>query len=107
MTRIQNHQSTVSLRIGGMNCDHCVRAVKSALASVPGLKVDAVSLGSATVEWAAQPVIDRAIEVVRDAGFDAAVDRTTALGGSCCAEDAAAPGNDGCTGADASPCCGV
>ncbi|GMV26180.1 MAG: hypothetical protein AMXMBFR58_22110 [Phycisphaerae bacterium] len=107
MTSIQNHQSTVSIRIGGMNCDHCLRAVKAALASVPGLNVESISIGNATVEWADQPVIDRAIEVIRDAGFDAAVDRTSALGGSCCAEDANASDAAGCAAADSSPCCGA
>lgn len=41
--------STRTLHIGGMSCDHCVRAVREALGSVEGLAVDDVQIGEATV----------------------------------------------------------
>lgn len=41
----------VTMAISGMSCDGCVRAVRTALEAVPGLKVDAVAIGSATVSY--------------------------------------------------------
>lgn len=38
------------LRIEGMSCNHCVRAVEGALRGVPGVRDVAVSIGSARVE---------------------------------------------------------
>ncbi len=37
------------LKISGMSCNHCVRAVESALKSVPGLHNVRVSVGEASV----------------------------------------------------------
>ena len=37
--------------IEGMSCNHCVKAVSDALGSLPGVKIDHVSIGSATVEF--------------------------------------------------------
>lgn len=63
--------TTTTITINGMTCTHCVAAVQKALAAVPGLKVDAVTIGSATVTIdpttgslaAAEAAID-------DAGYD-------------------------------------
>jgi len=41
----------VSLAIDGMSCSHCVARVNKTLAAVPGVKVDKVDVGSATVEF--------------------------------------------------------
>lgn len=43
------------LTIGGMTCAHCVRAITAALAAVPGLVVDEVTVGRARVQLAAGP----------------------------------------------------
>jgi copper chaperone len=38
-----------TLKIEGMTCHHCVHAVSSRLAKMPGVKVDEVKIGSATI----------------------------------------------------------
>ncbi len=61
----------LTLEIGGMSCGHCVGAVKKALSSVPGVKVDDVQIGRATVEYDPTKVNDNAIrEAVDDAGYE-------------------------------------
>lgn len=42
--------TTLSLRISGMHCDHCVRAVDAALTQLPGVLKRDVRVGSADVE---------------------------------------------------------
>jgi copper chaperone len=37
------------LKIEGMSCDHCVRAVKQALENTPGVEVRTVTIGSAEI----------------------------------------------------------
>lgn len=39
----------ITLEIEGMTCDHCVRAVRGRLEKTPGVVVEAVAVGSATV----------------------------------------------------------
>jgi copper chaperone len=41
----------LTLTIEGMTCEHCVRAVKGRLENTPGVKVDAVDVGTATIEY--------------------------------------------------------
>ena len=40
---------TETLRIEGMSCQHCVRAVRSALEGVPGVTIEDVQVGTARV----------------------------------------------------------
>jgi len=40
---------TETLRINGMSCQHCVRAVRGALEGVPGVTVEDVQVGTARV----------------------------------------------------------
>jgi copper chaperone len=40
---------TVKIGISGMSCGHCVTAVQKALAAVPGVTVEGVQIGSATI----------------------------------------------------------
>ena len=57
--------------IGGMHCDHCVKAVNDALKAVPGITSVTVSLEDnvATVSGAA--LDDAAIKAaIEDTGFD-------------------------------------
>jgi len=62
-----------TLHIEGMSCQHCARAVKSALESVPGVASARVDLerGLATVE--AGPAVDEAalVAAVADEGYEA------------------------------------
>jgi copper chaperone CopZ len=41
----------LTLAIDGMSCAHCVARVKQTLASTPGVHVDDVSIGAATVTF--------------------------------------------------------
>ena len=62
---------TLTLEIGGMSCGHCVAAVRKALEKVPGVKVDDVQIGRATVEYDPTKVQDTALrEAVDDAGYE-------------------------------------
>lgn len=67
---------TVTIQISGMSCGHCVATVQKALAAVPGVVVQAVQIGSATV------VIDPAIgslsaaeSAIDAAGYDVVTGR--------------------------------
>ena len=42
---------TDTLHLSGMTCPHCVRAVRSALESVPGVTVEDVDIGTARVQY--------------------------------------------------------
>jgi copper chaperone CopZ len=57
--------------ISGMSCGSCVNAVRKALDSVPGVHVDAVTVGSATVSYDASEATAAAIDkAIRDAGYE-------------------------------------
>ena len=62
----------IKLKITGMTCQHCVKAVSEALAGVSGVdKVIEVNLerGEATVEG--HPDIERLVAAVAEEGYDA------------------------------------
>ena len=65
----------VTLAVGGMSCGHCVAAVRSALAGLPGVEVRQVAVGTATVALDPQQGTSPAalVEAIRDAGYDARV----------------------------------
>jgi len=62
---------TTTLKVTGMTCRHCVRAVREALAAVPGVTAALVDLdgGTARVEGEAAPA--DLIRAVTDAGYHA------------------------------------
>ena len=63
----------VTMRIEGMSCGHCVRAVEEALRAVPGVQVEQVAIGEATVAYDPAVAPRREIEeAVRDAGYELA-----------------------------------
>jgi len=65
--------STVALTIGGMSCQHCVRAVREALEAVPGVSVERVDIGAAEVSFDPAQASPQAIAAaVSEAGYDAA-----------------------------------
>lgn len=41
----------LTLTIDGMSCGHCLNAVRGALGKLPGVNVETVSIGRATVEF--------------------------------------------------------
>ncbi|MBC7843124.1 MAG: heavy-metal-associated domain-containing protein [Gemmatimonadaceae bacterium] len=63
--------TTTTININGMTCSHCVAAVQKALATVPGLTIDAVTIGSATVSIdPATGSLAAAEAAIDDAGYD-------------------------------------
>ena len=62
----------LKLEVAGMSCGHCVNAVREALISVPGVKVENVSIGSATVAFdEAKVTVGDLVDAVSDAGYEA------------------------------------
>ena len=64
--------STATLKITGMSCSHCVRAITQALEQVPGVTRAVVDLGGgrAVVEYDAAQTTARALaNVVMDEGY--------------------------------------
>ena len=65
-----------TLKIDGMHCGSCVRRVSQALASAPGVVVNEVSVGRATLSSSEDPApidqaIDLAIAAIAKAGYTA------------------------------------
>ena len=60
------------LEIDGMSCDHCVRAVSTALRALPGVAVEEVAIGRATVDYdPARTTPEQVMEAVADEGYEA------------------------------------
>lgn len=63
---------TLTLDITGMTCSHCVARVSKALAAVPGVRVDQVSVNRATVDFEpSQTTPDQIAQAVANAGYPA------------------------------------
>jgi copper chaperone len=61
---------TISLKIAGMSCGHCVRAVQGALDRVEGVDVERVEVGSASVRFdPARTDATRIAQVLEEAGY--------------------------------------
>ncbi|MBA3893147.1 MAG: heavy-metal-associated domain-containing protein [Gemmatimonadales bacterium] len=63
-----------TLHIEGMSCGHCLDAVNRALDAVPGVRIDAITLGRADVSYdesTTEP--SKLAEAVADAGYPATV----------------------------------
>ncbi len=70
---------TVRLSIEGMSCGGCVRHVTQALELVPGVRVEDVKVGSATISIDPQIASPEAlIEAVNAAGYTARVSELAA-----------------------------
>jgi copper chaperone len=62
----------LKLEVSGMSCGHCVGAVREALAAVPGVKVDQVNIGSASVTFdETKTTVSDLVDAVSDAGYEA------------------------------------
>ena len=72
MTSPISSTAPARLQIDGMSCDHCVAAVRTALAKVPGITLHTVTIGSATVT-ASPAALAHALAALDDAGFTASV----------------------------------
>ena len=55
--------------VEGMSCEHCVRAVKSALESVPGVAKADVRVGHAEVDAEAPATRDVLVEAIEREGY--------------------------------------
>ena len=62
----------MKLEVSGMSCGHCVHAVREALAAVPGVKVEDVTIGSATVAFdETKATVGDLVDAVSEAGYEA------------------------------------
>jgi copper chaperone CopZ len=74
---------TITLAITGMSCGHCVAGVRSALAAVPGVEVEQVQIGAATVRVDgahAAGATEALLAAVEDAGYEARPEAPLTLG---------------------------
>lgn len=58
-----------TLRISGMSCAHCTRAVFTALAGVPGITRADVKVGSAEIEHDGTVTLDALKQAIETAGY--------------------------------------
>jgi len=65
-----------TITISGMSCGHCVTAVRKALAVVPGVAVQDVQIGSATLELESAAALAAAESAIDEAGYDVVTGRT-------------------------------
>jgi len=71
----------LTLYIEGMTCGHCLNAVNQALAAHPGVRVDSVQMGRATVGYdPAMTDPSRIIAAVHDAGYEAVMSENAQWG---------------------------
>jgi copper chaperone len=64
----------VQLKITGMSCGHCVKAVEKALDQVQGVQARTVQVGSAEVTFDAQQAsTERLLAAIREEGYSAEV----------------------------------
>lgn len=62
----------IKLEVSGMSCGHCVSAVREALSALPGVKVEDVQIGSATVTFDDEKAkVGDLVDAVYDAGYEA------------------------------------
>lgn len=91
----------ITMAIDGMSCDGCARAVARAIGAVPGARVEAVAVGSATVRYDPLRTSAAAIaQAIHAAGYRPA---GTAVP-TPAPVPVASPG--GCCGGGSGSCCG-
>ena len=60
----------LTLDITGMSCGHCVASVSRTLKAMPGVQVEAVTIGSATIDFdEAKVSADAIAKAVTDEGY--------------------------------------
>jgi len=63
--------TSLSLKIDGMSCGHCVMSVQKALRALDGVQVEQVQVGSAQLRFdPATRNVDDIFNAIRDAGFE-------------------------------------
>lgn len=64
----------ITLHIDGMTCGHCLNAVNQAIRSVPGVELESVQIGRATLRYdEAVTAPDAIVTAVENAGYRATV----------------------------------
>lgn len=61
-----------TLRISGMTCAHCTRAVFTALSGVPGISRAEVNVGTAVIEHDGSVTLDALSQAIEIAGYTVA-----------------------------------
>jgi copper chaperone len=63
------------LKIEGMNCEHCVMAVKKELSKLQNVKVKDVQIGTADIEFDESKVDKKALaDAIEEAGYTLALE---------------------------------
>jgi copper chaperone len=65
--------STLTLRVPGMTCRHCVRKVTAVLRDVPGVQLVQAGLPTATVVLRGEPTVADVLAALDEAGYPGAV----------------------------------
>ena len=62
--------TTTTLAIDGMTCGHCLRSVDRALRALPGVTIDHLKVGSATISYDDPSMTrERIAQAIEDAGY--------------------------------------
>lgn len=63
----------LTIDVSGMSCQHCVRAVRTALEGVSGVHVERVDIGKAEVQYDQdKTTVTEITDAIADAGYPAA-----------------------------------
>ncbi len=66
---------SLDVAIAGMSCNHCVGAVKGALAKIAGVEVEHVEIGHARVRFDPAATTEQAItDAIADEGYEPAIE---------------------------------
>jgi copper chaperone len=58
------------VKIGGMSCQHCVKAVFTSLTPVPGITSAQVTIGDAVIEHDGRATPELIRDAIEEAGYD-------------------------------------
>ena len=62
---------SVTLKIDGMSCEHCVRAVRQALEELPLVDIQLVEIGRASVRYNNDSTsVERILAAIEEAGYN-------------------------------------
>jgi copper chaperone CopZ len=59
-----------TLKIEGMSCGHCVRAVTEALREIDGVEVQRVEIGTADIAYPETVTHERVVAALEEAGYE-------------------------------------
>lgn len=63
---------TMDIKVGGMSCQHCQKAVETAVGAVPGVTEATVDLAAGSVKVTGTFDRQQVVEAIRTAGYEAA-----------------------------------